>query len=155
MRANAGVPRDLHYAAELPEDRYRDLGGESGTAVARGLRTGSNGSNVSNVSNGSNGSHAPAPLAPPPAPERRRSYRCGACGQHGHRRSACPQVEAQDNFIVEDILTHRTNEAGDIEYLIRWEGYTSDDDTWEPADNLQGCPRILRQYHANTGEHVS
>ena len=37
-----------------------------------------------------------------------------------------------NEFVVEKVLASRVNGEGVTEYLIRWEGYGSEDDTWEP-----------------------
>lgn len=33
-------------------------------------------------------------------------------------------------------------------YLVRWEGFCSDDDSWEPADHLN-CPKKIAEYEKN------
>ena len=35
---------------------------------------------------------------------------------------------------------------GSREYLVRWEGYSTSHDTWEPMDNLVGCAEQIRAY---------
>jgi len=50
-----------------------------------------------------------------------------------------------ESFEVEDIVNHR-HKKGKIEYLIRWKGYTPQDDSWEPEDNLE-CPDKIKAYN--------
>lgn len=40
-------------------------------------------------------------------------------------------------YVVERIVSHRRNrKSKSFEYKVRWEGYGSDDDTWEPHENI-------------------
>ena len=41
-----------------------------------------------------------------------------------------------DDFDVEKILRHRRNKKGELEFLVRWEGYGEEEDTWEPPSNF-------------------
>ena len=58
-----------------------------------------------------------------------------------------PHEEAQEQavfFEVEKILgEERSKENGQLYYKIRWLGYTSDDDSLEPADEIQHCLDIV------------
>ncbi|XP_026465862.1 chromobox protein homolog 1-like [Ctenocephalides felis] len=47
-------------------------------------------------------------------------------------------------FTVDKILDKRVRK-GKIEYLIRWENYSTDHDSWEPLENLM-CPYTIREY---------
>lgn len=51
---------------------------------------------------------------------------------------------SENEYEVHKILDHKDTKAG-RKYLIRWEGYDSDDDTWEMESNLK-CPGILNKY---------
>ncbi|XP_023295777.2 M-phase phosphoprotein 8 isoform X1 [Lucilia cuprina] len=52
--------------------------------------------------------------------------------------------EGEEEYEVKDIVDHKT-ERGVSYFLIRWKGYTKDDDTWEPEDTLN-CPDIIERY---------
>jgi hypothetical protein len=39
-------------------------------------------------------------------------------------------------FTAEKIVDMRRNEFGVREYRVRWEGYSAEDDTWEPSEKL-------------------
>jgi len=53
-------------------------------------------------------------------------------------------------FEVERILDHRvvkrTGRVTLIEYLVRWLGYSSDYDSWEPQAHLSNCQELVAQY---------
>lgn len=40
-------------------------------------------------------------------------------------------------YIVEAILNHRMGKGGRKEYLVKWKGYGTNHNTWEPEDNIQ------------------
>jgi chromodomain-containing protein len=44
--------------------------------------------------------------------------------------------EVSDEFDVETILDRRVNEQGKTEYLVKWEGYDAEENTWEESTNL-------------------
>ncbi|NXU65411.1 MPP8 phase, partial [Horornis vulcanius] len=53
--------------------------------------------------------------------------------------------EEEDVFEVEKILDVK-KEGGKILYKVRWKGYTSDDDTWEPEVHLEDCKEVLLEF---------
>jgi hypothetical protein len=53
------------------------------------------------------------------------------------------EVEEED-YIVEKIVDERYVD-GTLEYFLKWKGYSSLDNTWEPADNLD-CPELLEEF---------
>jgi hypothetical protein len=50
-----------------------------------------------------------------------------------------------EEYEVEKILGTRTSTRGQQEYLIKWKGYSSLENTWEPTGNLN-CPDLLTEY---------
>jgi hypothetical protein len=52
-------------------------------------------------------------------------------------------------YDVEAVMDHRTRKEGRKtvkDYLIKWKGYNPEHNTWEPEDNVQNCPELLRAY---------
>ena len=67
-------------------------------------------------------------------------------------RSQMPETRItkppKEEYPVERILAHRRNKKGKLQYLIRWEGYSPQFDTWEPEINIRNAPRFLYEYKA-------
>src|SRR5882757_8254340 len=56
-------------------------------------------------------------------------------------------VQGNEEFEVETIINHRFfGRCKVLQYLIKWKGYPSSDNTWEPVDNVH-APEIVKQYH--------
>jgi transposase InsO family protein len=53
---------------------------------------------------------------------------------------------SDDTYEVEEIMDKRVRK-GRTEYRVRWKGYDSSDDTWEPTGNLN-CPELVRRYNS-------
>jgi len=48
------------------------------------------------------------------------------------------KAETEDEFVVERILERRTSRRGEVEFLVKWEGYDElEDNTWEPFSNME------------------
>jgi hypothetical protein len=58
-------------------------------------------------------------------------------------------MDRQEEYEVEAILAHKKNRG--IKYLVRWKGYGSLDNTWEPASNLKNTQQILDKYRKTHG----
>mgnify|MGYP002717984364 FL=1 len=58
--------------------------------------------------------------------------------------------DTEQEYEVERILDHRRI-SGKSHYLVKWEGYDTSENTWEPIENLTGCHRLVEQYHQRIG----
>lgn len=64
------------------------------------------------------------------------------------------EIEDEDDeiFIVEKILDHRIENDGELRFKVKWEGYDEPGDlTWEPEENLESAPDILKAYFKKIG----
>ena len=50
---------------------------------------------------------------------------------------------------VENILSDRVTKNGRHEYLIKWSGYTTIHNSWEPIENLVNAKNKINEYHKN------
>ncbi|XP_036892969.1 M-phase phosphoprotein 8 isoform X3 [Sturnira hondurensis] len=66
-------------------------------------------------------------------------------GTKGAEALGDSEEDGEDVFEVERILDMKT-EGGKILYKVRWKGYTSDDDTWEPEVHLEDCKEVLLEF---------
>lgn len=55
--------------------------------------------------------------------------------------------DLEENFVVEKIVGKRYNpKKKQVEYLLKWEGYPPEQNTWEPLSNLTTCKSLLQEY---------
>ncbi|CAF0976436.1 unnamed protein product [Adineta ricciae] len=54
----------------------------------------------------------------------------------------------QADYDVEKILSKRTNNKGQVYYLIKWKGYSSKDNTWEPETNVDNCQNLIQEFES-------
>uniref|UniRef100_A0A8C5ZKX6 Chromodomain Y-like protein n=1 Tax=Marmota marmota marmota TaxID=9994 RepID=A0A8C5ZKX6_MARMA len=60
-----------------------------------------------------------------------------------------PEEDQTLSFLhqVERIVDKRRNKKGKTEYLVRWKGYDSEDDTWEPEQHLVNCEEYIHDFN--------
>jgi hypothetical protein len=63
-----------------------------------------------------------------------------------------PPPEACDaagdgQYVVERILAQRKN-GRTQQYLIKWQGYPTEESSWEKRSNLKGAPELLAEFEA-------
>eukprot|EP00066_Takifugu_rubripes_P026766 XP_011616032.1 PREDICTED: chromodomain Y-like protein [Takifugu rubripes] len=62
-------------------------------------------------------------------------------------------MATEELYEVEKILDKRKNKKGKLEYLVRWRGYGSEGDTWEPEGNLSTCMIYVHDFNRQHAEH--
>ena len=60
----------------------------------------------------------------------------------GSRR---PSVSSEPEWDVESIVDEKTTRRG-VQYLVKWVGWPHESNTWEPLENLSGCPEVLQRW---------
>ena len=60
----------------------------------------------------------------------------------GPRRT--PKHVAESHF-VEDIIAERLTKKRK-EWIVRWKGFSHEDDTWEPLEHLSGCEQYIARF---------
>jgi len=49
-------------------------------------------------------------------------------------------------YEIEQILDMRLNPKGKTEYLVKWKGWETEDNTWEPTKHLRNCKDMIEAF---------
>ena len=55
-------------------------------------------------------------------------------------------IDDEEEYEVEEILDCRKRGRG-YQYLVKWKDYTPDNNSWEPASNLENAPDHVSRFH--------
>ena len=91
----------------------------------------------------------PEPLPPSPLAPATATAPSPATNVEALQEVAGDEGELEVEAIVARRIrrTRKKNAPVTFEYLIRWRGFTEEDDTWEPPEHLAHCKRLLKAYN--------
>ncbi|XP_056266516.1 chromodomain Y-like protein [Pseudoliparis swirei] len=61
-------------------------------------------------------------------------------------------MATEEFYEVERIVDKRKTKKGNVEYLVRWRGYGSEGDTWEPEGHLSTCMIYVHDFNRQSAE---
>jgi len=56
------------------------------------------------------------------------------------------EVEGEEEYIVEEILDSHLR-CNKLEFLVKWEGYTNENNSWEPEDNCRNARNAIAAFY--------
>ncbi len=66
-------------------------------------------------------------------------------------------IEGEVEYVVESILGHRdvgAEQRAKRQYLVKWEGYGQEHNSWEPVANLTHCADAIQRYWQEAGRGI-
>uniref|UniRef100_A0A183CNF2 Chromo domain-containing protein n=1 Tax=Globodera pallida TaxID=36090 RepID=A0A183CNF2_GLOPA len=61
--------------------------------------------------------------------------------------------EGEEEYEVELIQSSKV-EKGTLKYLVKWKGYTTEHDSWEPLENLGNASELISEFHREHPEAI-
>lgn len=78
--------------------------------------------------------------------KKKRKSRKKSDGYKSRKRSRSTKPTTSDEYEVEMIIDHKTDEKGREFYLVHWKGWSDDDDSWVPIEDCD-CPALIAEFY--------
>lgn len=75
-------------------------------------------------------------------------------GRTKRTRTNSTESEEEEEYSVEKIDNKRITSENKVEYYLKWKGYSSKHNTWEPEENLD-CPELIKEYEDSIKDNGS
>jgi len=62
-------------------------------------------------------------------------------------------IKGEEEFEVEKILNKKIVRRKE-KFLVRWKGYTVEEDTWESRENLENTKELVEEFERKYGEEA-
>ncbi|OJD09639.1 hypothetical protein ACJ73_10172 [Blastomyces percursus] len=62
-------------------------------------------------------------------------------------------IDSEERWEVKDIIDKRLH-YGKIQYLVKWQGWTEAENSWEPVDNLDGAQDLVDKFDRQYPDHL-
>jgi len=56
------------------------------------------------------------------------------------------EVEGEEEYVVKEILDSHLK-CNKLEFLVKWEGYTNENNLWEPKDNYKNAHNAIAAFY--------
>uniref|UniRef100_A0A183CNF0 Chromo domain-containing protein n=1 Tax=Globodera pallida TaxID=36090 RepID=A0A183CNF0_GLOPA len=63
------------------------------------------------------------------------------------------RLRGEEEYEVELIQSSKV-EKGTMKYLVKWKGYTTEHDSWEPLENLGNASELISEFHREHPEAI-
>ena len=70
------------------------------------------------------------------------------------KKRVAKQQDKDDVYLVEKVVDKKQL-GRKLMYFVKWEGYSSQDNTWEPTANLSNVKHLIKEYNVRQEMNVN